>query len=417
MIKTNRKIGTASEKYTSGNNLIFLISQPRSGSTLLQVLLAGSSDIATSSEPWIALHPVFAMRKHGLQSVYNAEIANSALADFLKQIGAGKDFFNKQVGTYLDSFYRKAIAKQDKIYFLDKTPRYYHIVDDLAQIFPAAKFIILFRNPLSVLHSIIKTWVKEDFASIVNFIEDLWIAPLNLIHFVKEHPEKSVRVKYEDLVSDPPSVLKDICRFIGIEFTNNMLAYGKRVDPSWNLGDKAVLHKEASPVPNSINRWKQGFDTPESASFAISYLESLGPDVVSELGYDYCQIKKSIQIPSGCRPKETPSFPEVKDIVEGLPEIKELKKEAFIALAEDKKLQRNNKAKPLQDSDLSKPPGEQSLPLKLTYLRKEIHELRVRNSRLHSEIDRMRNTLSWKATAPLRNSKFLDKIFTLFTTK
>lgn len=424
MIDTAKAIGTVPEKNISGDNLIFLVSQPRSGSTLLQVLLSGSPDIATSSEPWIALHPVFAMREQGLQSVYDSEIAKNALLDFLNESGAGKDFFNDQVGLFLTSFYWKAIEQQGKNYFLDKTPRYYHIIDELAEIFPTAKFIILFRNPLSVLHSILKTWVKDDFASIINFFEDLWIAPFKLINFVNKHPGKSFYVKYEDLVSNPENVLKGICRFIGIEFTNNMLEYEERLDLSWKFGDKAGLHNATNPVPISINKWKQGFDTPESASFAISYLESLGPEMLSELGYDYNDINDSIQLPPDFRTDKTLSFSEVMDIIEGVSSIKDIRKAAFIALAEEKKLKKHINIKQLQWNDWIDTLVVNTISAKFNQFKKEInqfknkmYELRVENNRLQSEINRMLNTLSWKVTAPLRNSKILNKISKFFAKK
>ena len=42
-----------------GENLIFIISQPRSGSTLLQRMLSGNKDIKASAETWLMLHPLY----------------------------------------------------------------------------------------------------------------------------------------------------------------------------------------------------------------------------------------------------------------------------------------------------------------------------------------------------------------------
>jgi len=50
----------------SGKNLIFLISQPRSGSTLLQRVTGSHSEIQTESEPRIMLHPRYALKHEGL---------------------------------------------------------------------------------------------------------------------------------------------------------------------------------------------------------------------------------------------------------------------------------------------------------------------------------------------------------------
>ena len=108
-----------------GKNLIFLISQPRSGSTLLQLMLSGSPEIATSAEPWIALHPIYALHDGAIDPQYGANAAKQALLDFLKESGTGIDFYKEQISSLLRALYNQAITHQGKRYFLDKTPRYY----------------------------------------------------------------------------------------------------------------------------------------------------------------------------------------------------------------------------------------------------------------------------------------------------
>ena len=109
---------------SKGENLIFLISQPRSGSTLLQMILAGNHEIATTSEPWIALQPLFALHHERFQATYNAELARTATENFLRAIDVDKDYYRKQVAFFLSGIYNAALKKQGKKFFLDKTPRY-----------------------------------------------------------------------------------------------------------------------------------------------------------------------------------------------------------------------------------------------------------------------------------------------------
>src|SRR3990167_3896480 len=118
-----------------GENLIFLISQPRSGSTLLQLMLSGHPDIATTSEPWIALHPVYSLKNSGIDTVYNSNLALSALRDFLKHNGVDEEFYKEQIASFLMNLYNLAIKHQNKKIFLDKTPRYYHIINEIMDIF------------------------------------------------------------------------------------------------------------------------------------------------------------------------------------------------------------------------------------------------------------------------------------------
>ena len=58
-----------------GENLVFIISQPKAGSTLLQRLLAGHPDIQTSAETWLMLHPVYGLRTRGVAADFNANWA------------------------------------------------------------------------------------------------------------------------------------------------------------------------------------------------------------------------------------------------------------------------------------------------------------------------------------------------------
>ena len=63
-----------------GEGLIFIISQPRAGSTLLQRMLSGHPDIATAAEPWLLLHPLYGLRQHGIQAEYNSQWAFKAVS-------------------------------------------------------------------------------------------------------------------------------------------------------------------------------------------------------------------------------------------------------------------------------------------------------------------------------------------------
>ena len=66
-------------------NYIFLISQPRAGSTLLQRMLHEHSKIATVGEPWFllpALKDDFEL-KVGRKANYDKKLANLAIKEFI----------------------------------------------------------------------------------------------------------------------------------------------------------------------------------------------------------------------------------------------------------------------------------------------------------------------------------------------
>ena len=98
----------------SDDNLIFLVSQQRAGSTLLQRLLAGHPAVHTTAEPWLMLHPIYALRGEGHDAEYNARVALKALEDFLGTLEYGQSHHleaQRRLGVHL---YAEACRKAGK---------------------------------------------------------------------------------------------------------------------------------------------------------------------------------------------------------------------------------------------------------------------------------------------------------------
>lgn len=325
---------------SDGNNLIFLISQPRSGSTMFQLLLAGHPDIATSSEPWIALHPLFAL-KHGIDANYDADLARMALHEFLKQSGINEEFYKKQVSCFLSSFYNQAIEHQQKKYFLDKTPRYYLIIDELIELFPKAKFIVLQRHPLAVLNSILKTWVKDDFKKLGLFKDDLLLAPKVLVAAGKKHSDKIYTVKYEDLVENPELILGKVCDYIGIQYCESMPEYSKRL-PYWKLGDPTGIHKSSRPFTDSLLAWKKEFAPSTLKQLARSYIEELGQELIEEIGYDFAEVASTISSSDDkCDTRNRTKFSEILTMWSDEAEYIQLTAERDLLIAQQKAMRKS----------------------------------------------------------------------------
>ena len=65
---------------------VFLLSLVRSGSTLLQRVLAGHSKISTTGEPWILLPYLFAHKKQGTMTAYAHATSYTGVADFIENL-------------------------------------------------------------------------------------------------------------------------------------------------------------------------------------------------------------------------------------------------------------------------------------------------------------------------------------------
>jgi hypothetical protein len=134
---------------------LFIFSGPRSGSTVVQRILASHSQVATASEPWLLL-PLLAPLYDRLPAPGPRDpLVRDAVADFVGQLPRGRDDYRAAAREMALSLYAKA-AQHDVAYFVDKTPPYHLIVDEVVETFPEGRFLFLFRNPLSVVASTVE---------------------------------------------------------------------------------------------------------------------------------------------------------------------------------------------------------------------------------------------------------------------
>jgi hypothetical protein len=195
-----------------GQNLIFLISQPRAGSTLLQRILGNHAHIHTVSEPWLMLHPLDILRPERYQAEYDPHIAQMALQSFIQTLPNKKQDYIEGIRQMYTHLYQCALLNTGKHYFLDKTPRYYLIIPELYDVFPKAHYIILLRNPLAIVCSIYKNPKGTSLLSRYGSKLDLLEAPALLVEGIKLLGKQGIVMHYEQLVKDPEREIQQLCR-------------------------------------------------------------------------------------------------------------------------------------------------------------------------------------------------------------
>ncbi len=279
----------------SSDNLILLISQPRAGSTMLQRILAGHSEVYTTAEPWLMLHPVYALREEGHEAEYGARTAYRALQDFLGTLNGGEAHYLAALRAMGLHLYGAACQQAGKPYFLDKTPRYFFIIPELARIFPEARFILLQRNPLAVLASILHTWVQGDWIRLARHYDNLVQAPCFLLEGAELLDERAIVVQYEKLVEEPASQVAELCARLGLTFEPDMVDYGTRPAFEGRYGDPAGVEQHTRPSAASLDRWLELGRSRQGRHLAGAYLAALGPELVAALGYDAAELAARLE--------------------------------------------------------------------------------------------------------------------------
>jgi hypothetical protein len=273
-----------------GNRLIYLVSQPRAGSTLLQRILGCHPEIQTASEPWLMFHSIFALRSTGYQADFDQRYATIALKEFLTSLPNGEEAYYESVRLASWSLYSKCLEASGARYFLDKTPRYYFILPELYRVFPEAQFILLIRNPLAVLTSIYRTWVRSDICRMREYRHDLLEAPRRLADGIRRLNGQAVVVHYERLVESPDRTVASVCQKLGLEFHPMMVDYGRHDAPKWRLGDPRTVYDTCRPLAHNRDAWQEHLADPQIWRFASDYLQRLEAGTLSMLGYDRAEL-------------------------------------------------------------------------------------------------------------------------------
>ncbi len=269
--------------------LIFIFSLPRAGSTLLQRMLSYHPMIHSVSEPWLLLPFVYSIKRNGIISEYNSHHCSMAINDLIEKLPNGTNDYFSALRNFIKELYFK-LCSETNMYFLDKTPRYYLIISEIAEIFPDAKFIFLFRNPLAVLSSIIQTFYKGKLDDVWNRV-DLYEGPFCLANGYEILKDKSIAINYEKLLRKPEYIIKCICQYLEIEYLPGMIdKFYSNTRVLGKLGDKTGIKIYNNVCEDPINKWKSVLNTPIRKKFAIRYLSYLGKHILSTYGYDLDEL-------------------------------------------------------------------------------------------------------------------------------
>jgi len=263
---------------------LFLMSLPRAGSTLLQRVLAAHPAISTRSETWLLLPLVYALRQHGIYTDYSHRTARAALTAFCAELPGDRQAYLDAVAAMATSLYGQ-VGDPDAAYFLEKTPRYNLIVDDILQMFTSATPIVLWRNPLAVVASILETWSRGRWRPYLHKI-DLFEGLERLIAAVVAQPSRFVVVRYEDLVADPVSETGRLLGALGLEMDSRCVDEFASVELRGPVGDKLGVAKYDRVSQQSVDRWKQTMASPIRKQWCRRYLSWLGKERLALMGYD-----------------------------------------------------------------------------------------------------------------------------------
>ena len=272
---------------------IFIISQPRSGSSLLQQIINSNEKVYSDIENWILLSLLTKTNTGLSEEGYSTLKKSKNINAFIQSNKLNNNYYSA-VRKFLTELHSQNLNKEYK-YILEKTPRYYHIINELYSCFPNSKLIILIRHPLAVLASIINYNFNGKWYNIFlsDRLHDLITCVENINNYNKT--EDAIKVNYEDIVSNPESALKNIFEFLNLTPNEKIAEYNFNFKGKEIGYDKKSLYKHNRPIADYQNNWKDFFNTPQLKRIGREYIKLLPDDYLLSNNYDQNEIDEILE--------------------------------------------------------------------------------------------------------------------------
>jgi len=227
---------------------IFVLAPPRSGTTLLRVLLGGHPDLFAPPELEL-LNFNTLQERNLLCSQHDTIWLEGTMRALMEAYGCDaveakrKMQAYEQQGLSIHEFYAALQKQISPRILVDKTPVYTLSLETLQQaekMFENALYIHLVRHPYGMIHSFEEAHLEQVMAvhphahplssitksdSVKMQAEFIWQhSQHNIDSFLEVIPtSRQHRVHFEQLVASPEESLADLCKFIGIPFHAEMM--------------------------------------------------------------------------------------------------------------------------------------------------------------------------------------------------
>jgi len=286
------------------DKLVFVISPPRAGSTLLQRMLGAHSQIFTHPEPHL-ITPIAHLGIYGNvdKAPYDHINAAEAMRSFIEGLPRGEEDYLDALRAYADTLYGRMLATSDRSRFLDKTPAYALVLPFLTKLYPHAKYVVLTRHPLAVFSSYANSFFNGDWVAAHEFnpILERYVPAMG--SFLRERPVPLLHVAYEEVVQDPERHLERIFAFLGLEHEPEAVEYGKRGEMKEGMGDPINVQRHDRPVTDSLEKWAEELAADDAKrELAARMIDAIDPLELATWGWPRDALFAPLEQAGGAAP-------------------------------------------------------------------------------------------------------------------
>jgi hypothetical protein len=229
---------------------IFLVGAMGSGTTLLRLILDSHENIAIPQET-------------GFMRAYDAfryAPFKASGRNWTKRLGWKAAERDALLGELFDTLFTRYAEQHGKRRWGEKTPLHTWHVDDMARLFPEARFVGVIRHPSASVASNMRRFNLRLGRTAVHWSRYTG----EIVRQAARHGDRFALVRYEDLVLEPEPMLRELLEWLDEPWSDDVLAHhevqGERA------GRKRVEGRSRSDEPidaSRIGKWKETLALPQ----------------------------------------------------------------------------------------------------------------------------------------------------------
>lgn len=245
----------------------------RSGTTLFRHILNGHSQIFCP--------PEVKFYKDLLGQFPEDPLSHGRLGASIVSLGLPTEVWLDELGRGYIRCMEIAMKSNGKMRWADKNPENAINIGHWDRLLNGELFFILVvRNPLDIVASMDEIKMNRVLpTSVDGRAEHINEYIASGLRYCTEHPERSIIVRYEDLVLTPEKTMQRVLTAIGEEFENEMLEYVNSEKHGTGLEDPKIKIRPGV-TSASVGRWQRDLRPRE-----VKALKKHFKDILEKLGY------------------------------------------------------------------------------------------------------------------------------------
>jgi Sulfotransferase family len=263
----------------------FIVGVPRSGTTLLRFQLDAHPQLAIGAETGFGLVAGdVAARGGGPGDLLDALTAMETWPDLRLERDRAGEVLDRvtpwSVGGGLRALYKELAALDGKPRWGDKTPAHLRRIAALAELLPEAHFVHIVRDGRAVACSVRDLHFAPGDGSIEAIADD-WRDQITDARASGAAVTHYHEVRFERLVAEPEATLRELCRFVELEFDPAMLRPHERAEVRLAQLPEVRRFKDRTFTREDRRRMQASTLRPPDPALAESWRDALPPDDVA----------------------------------------------------------------------------------------------------------------------------------------